>query len=194
MDDTISRQAAIDAMCSVCGHDCDKSEFVYNAPQDEQVIMCPEHYALSTLPSAQPKINNQINLCDSCRHTYPDCPAGEDDVLFGNGAGNDNICACGKYEVSGQTESDWISCSKRVPDDLAEVNITYVNTRPEPYYDFLKGKPFAGTAVYYKGRWYWYSAMCVDYLGEYGFSPNDEMDDYIKVIAWKPLPEPYIGE
>lgn len=53
--DTISRQAAIDAMCSACGYDCDKSEFVYNAPQDEQVIMCPEHYALSTLPSAQPE-------------------------------------------------------------------------------------------------------------------------------------------
>ena len=55
--DTISRQAAIDSMCSACGHDCDKSKFVYNAPQDEQVIMCPEHYALSTLPSAQPEIN-----------------------------------------------------------------------------------------------------------------------------------------
>ena len=53
--DTISRQAAIDAMCSACGNDCDKSEFVYDAPQDEQVIMCPEHYALSTLPSAQPE-------------------------------------------------------------------------------------------------------------------------------------------
>ena len=55
MDDLISRQAAIDAMCSVCGNDCDKSEFVYDAPIDEQVIICPEHYALSTLPSVQPK-------------------------------------------------------------------------------------------------------------------------------------------
>lgn len=53
--DTISRQAAIDAMCLACGRDCDRSEYVYNAPQDEQVIMCPEHYALSTLPSTQPE-------------------------------------------------------------------------------------------------------------------------------------------
>ena len=53
--DTISRQMAIDAVCSICGNDCDKSKFVYNAPQDEQVIMCPEHYVLSTLPSAQPE-------------------------------------------------------------------------------------------------------------------------------------------
>lgn len=80
-DDLISRQAAIDAMCSVCGHDCDKSKFVYNAPQDEQVIMCPEHYALSTLPSAQPDVpdtnvgkwinywvnpNREDSLCFKC--------------------------------------------------------------------------------------------------------------------------------
>jgi len=55
MSDYISRQAAIDAMCWACGNDCDKSKFVYNAPQDEQVIMCPEHYALFTLPSAHPE-------------------------------------------------------------------------------------------------------------------------------------------
>lgn len=55
MSDYISRQAAIDAMCWACGNDCDKSKFVYNAPQDEQVIMCPEHYALFTLPSAEPE-------------------------------------------------------------------------------------------------------------------------------------------
>lgn len=53
MSDLIERQAAIDAMCSACGYNCDKSEFNYNAPQDEQVIICPEHYALSTLPSTQ---------------------------------------------------------------------------------------------------------------------------------------------
>ena len=53
--DLISRQAAIDAICAVCGNDCDKSEFVYNAPQDEQVILCPEHYCLCNLPSAQPE-------------------------------------------------------------------------------------------------------------------------------------------
>ena len=53
--DIIYRQAAIDAICAVCGNDCDKSEFVYNAPQDEQVILCPEHYCLCTLPSAQPE-------------------------------------------------------------------------------------------------------------------------------------------
>ena len=55
MNDLISRQDAIDAICAVCGNDCDKNEFVYNAPQDEQVILCPEHYCLCTLPSAKPE-------------------------------------------------------------------------------------------------------------------------------------------
>lgn len=62
MKDPIERQAAIDAMCSVCGNDCDKSEFVYDAPQWEQVILCPEHYELSVLPSAQPEIIH----CENC--------------------------------------------------------------------------------------------------------------------------------
>ena len=60
MTDLIERQAAIDALCAVCGMACDKSEFVYNAPQDEQVILCPEHYCLCILPSAQPETAKRI--------------------------------------------------------------------------------------------------------------------------------------
>ena len=58
--DTISREKAIEALCAVCGKACDKSEFVYNAPQDEQVILCPEHYCLCTLPSAQSETAKRI--------------------------------------------------------------------------------------------------------------------------------------
>ena len=58
--DTISRAKAIEALCAVCGKACDKSEFVYNAPQDEQVILCPEHYCLCTLPSAQSETAKRI--------------------------------------------------------------------------------------------------------------------------------------
>ena len=56
------------------------------------------HDMISNLTSAQPRINNQINLCDSCKYLYPACPSEEDDVLYGNGIGNDNICACNKYD------------------------------------------------------------------------------------------------
>ena len=89
------------------------------------------------------------------------------------------------------TQKEWIPCSERLPDELAEVNITWVNTAPPVYYEFLKGKRFTGTAVYFSGGWYWYSSTCVDMLKEYGKSPADIMDGAIEVIAWMPLPEPY---
>jgi hypothetical protein len=86
MSDLISRQAAIDAMCLACGHDCDKSKFVYDAPQDEQVIMCPEHYALSTLPSA-------------------DRPTGKWELIESEHVENIYLCThCRNYEAWGETE------------------------------------------------------------------------------------------
>lgn len=98
-----------------------------------------------------------------------------------------------KEQPSAQPERTgrWIPCSKGLPDELQEVNITYVNTNPESYYEHIKGKPFTASGVYFKGRWYWYSAVCRDYLLEYGFSPNDVIDDSIKVTAWMSFPEPY---
>ena len=78
--DCISRQQAIDALCSVCnalggGHNCDKTKFVYNAPFDEQVILCPEHYALTMLPSAQPDII-RCKDCTYCNSDVVDAPYG----------------------------------------------------------------------------------------------------------------------
>jgi len=48
--------------------------------------------------------DNQVHLCDSCSYTYPECPSVYADVIFGNGIGNDNICACSKYLPSAQPE------------------------------------------------------------------------------------------
>ena len=72
MSDLIDRQAAIDAICSVCGNDCDKSKFLYDAPQDEQIIICPEHYVLTQLPSAQ-KTGRWIDgMCSECEESTQD--------------------------------------------------------------------------------------------------------------------------
>lgn len=61
-DDAISRHGALNALCAVCGKGCDKGKFVYNAPQDDQVILCPEHYCLCALPSAQQWISCKEKL------------------------------------------------------------------------------------------------------------------------------------
>lgn len=106
----------------------------------------------------------------------------------------DEICKTLNDLPSVQPEQRWIPTSEKLPDELAEVNITWENTEPEPYYEFVKGHHATGTAVYFRGKWYWYSAVCVDYLREYGVSPNDEMDDAIKVLAWMPLPKAWEGE
>lgn len=43
------------------------------------------------------EIDNQVNLCDSCRYVFPECPGEDSSVLYGNGTGNDNICSCKDY-------------------------------------------------------------------------------------------------
>lgn len=85
----------------------------------------------------------------------------------------------------------WIPCKIKLPDDLEEVNVTWINHDPEPYYNFIKDKPFTATAVYYKERWYWYSSTCADMLAEYGHNEVDEVDKDIEIVAWQKMPEPY---
>ena len=58
--------------------------------------------------SAQPECiqNNAVHLCDSCQYTYVTCPSHGNDAVFGDGKGNDNICACNKYRpISAQPEN-----------------------------------------------------------------------------------------
>lgn len=47
---------------------------------------------------------NKVNLCSSCKHSYPSCPAKVADVLCGDGTGYDNICCCAYYKPKCDTE------------------------------------------------------------------------------------------
>lgn len=85
----------------------------------------------------------------------------------------------------------WIPVSERLPETIDAVNVTWINRQPESYYADIKDKPFTGTAHYCKGKWWWDSCVCQDYLNEYGNSPSDEVDEAIEIVAWMPLPEPY---
>ena len=70
--------------------------------QLREVVEKAKNEIIQELPSVQ--LDNQINLCDSCDYSYPDCPSKNDDVIFGNDIGNDNICACNKYKPFIQLE------------------------------------------------------------------------------------------
>ena len=44
--------------------------------------------------------NTKINLCDTCTFNYPECDAKGDQIVFGNGKGNDNVIFCKEYFIS----------------------------------------------------------------------------------------------
>lgn len=88
----------------------------------------------------------------------------------------------------------WIPVTERLPKDLEEVIVTWVNKNPESYYSDIKGIPFSGAAVFYDDNWYWYSELTQETLFKYGKCKDMLIDDAIEITAWMPLPEPYKEE
>ena len=85
----------------------------------------------------------------------------------------------------------WIPCSKRLPESIRPVIVTWKNTDPASYYQYIVGKHFTGTACYKNGKWYWYSSTTEDMLAEYGRYDSEDFDEAIECVAWMPLPEVY---
>ena len=84
----------------------------------------------------------------------------------------------------------WISVDDELPEEIMPVNIVWTTRKPEPYYDGIRDQWFVATGLYHKGKWYWYSVVCQDYLWEYGKCDFDEIDKDIEILFWTPLPEP----
>ena len=87
-------------------------------------------------------------------------------------------------------DNAWIPVSERPPAELEPVNVVWVNHSPEPYYQGMKDVPQKATAVYYRGKWYWWSCVCEDLLAECGRNEPDLVDSNIEITHWMPLPEP----
>ena len=87
----------------------------------------------------------------------------------------------------------WVPVTERLPEDLEEVIITWVNPNPPSYYESIKGVPFTGAAVFYNEDWYWYSSTTQDILAEYGECEGERIRG-IEITAWAPFQEPYKEE
>lgn len=95
-------------------------------------------------------LNNQVNLCDSCTYTYPECPSEKDDVIFGNGIGNDNICACNKYQPTIQPEQQHGRIFREIVVEYPSYN-TYPEYKGKPYFSIKytkNGQEFIGYGTY----------------------------------------------
>lgn len=57
-----------------------------------------------------------------------------------------------------EPEPRWTPCSERPPEDIRPVIVTWKNTDPASYYQYIVGKHYTGTACYKNGKWYWYCA------------------------------------
>lgn len=90
-------------------------------------------------------------------------------------------------------KQEWTPVSERLPEDIKPVIVTWKNTDPMSYYQYIVGKHFIGVAHYKNGKWFWHSSVTEDLLAEYGRCESEEFDEAIEVAAWMPLPTPYKG-
>ena len=121
------------------------------------------------------------------------------DIVFALAPNEANAIMDAFDEYVDSNEPHWIPCSERLPENNDPVNVTWVNHNPEVYYADIKDKPYTATAIYFRGKWFWYSCVIEDWLSEYGSNESllanlrEAVDRDIEITAWMPLPEPYRG-
>lgn len=133
-----------------------------------------------------------LRCCSNIGYVCEECPANLD--------GEDCDGRLAKLQAADMLEKlaaekdakkpEWVSVKDRPPEEAEPVNVTWVNHCPAPYYSKIKNVEQTATAVYFGGKWYWYSAVCVNILEEYGRNDVDLLDENIEITHWMPLPKP----
>lgn len=98
------------ANCEGCGEGVDPSD------ERTKIMVCSQY---------KPKA--EINLCDTCKDNFCECPAIGDNIKFGNGKGNDNVIKCKYYKpitkqkayeydvpINGQINEDGVIVERKV--------------------------------------------------------------------------------
>ena len=171
-------------------------------PQNEVFIVDDVYEEIvENLPSAQPETHDKRTETHSCdlisRQAAVEAIENTDwyhlrDGVMVRGANSKEHQAWYKeqdvYKTLEQLPSAqqrWIPCSERLPDEYGEYRITWV-TSCAPSKRFIGDSEYEVTSVWdeerkdFKGEW-----LLDDYIKHY---PD------VKVIAWKPLEEPYREE
>lgn len=93
ISDVISRRKSLAAIsrCFESALGCTKKEYRDLLIESFRVLP-PAEISIGDI-----KMDNEIHLCNSCKHEFPICPASYNDMAFGNSVGGDNICMCRKY-------------------------------------------------------------------------------------------------
>jgi len=178
MEDLINRQAAIDALAKFVPYAiCDESTESYTNG------LTDAYNLILQLPSAQPELDEWCTDCKEYDQERHCCPRW-----------NRVIRQTLKDAELERKKERWIPCSEQLPEDIRPVIVTWKNTDPKSYYQYIVGKHYTGTACYKNGKWYWYSSTTEDMLAEYGRYDSEEFDEAIECIAWMPLPEAYGGQ
>ena len=119
------------------------------------------------------------------------------DIVFALAPNEANKIMDAFDEYVESNEPHWIPVTENtLPEDGIPVNVTWVNRKPEFYYSEIKDKPYTATAIYFRGKWFWYSCVIEDWLAEYGSNESflanlqEAVDRDIEITAWMPLPEP----
>ena len=84
--------------CTNCKYSNPHKNLLYCEDDNIPIYVGGEKLSVCDKYASKTEQKAEKNLCDTCKDTYPGCPAFVRDVKFGNGKGNDNVVECKYYD------------------------------------------------------------------------------------------------